>query len=177
VVFRNSVTFEKTVAFNKDMAGYAKIKKGSRFVDITFEKEFPAEPVVAANVTMSNMTDAELRESIAAGICKIEDTLKTCEEKIIQDLFDENVKYTITAKSKQGFMILLERPLITDITFSWTAIAIKDSKTYESKPEVAGIATPSSAPEIIPTFAPPVYLIPTLTPQPEASSEASLLNQ
>jgi hypothetical protein len=102
--FKKEVSFDGTVTFNSDTAGFATIKKGERKVRISFNDSYEAVPVVQANIALWE-DDSEEAEDL--------------KEKI----FEEDVKYLITNQSKEGFMIELKSDAPDDLRFSWTALA------------------------------------------------------
>jgi hypothetical protein len=121
VIFRNNVEFEGQVVFNKDSAGYAIIKEGTDLVDITFEKEYAVAPIVNASLSLQSIEDEEVRKAAE------------------QLLLVSDVKFVITNVTTKGLQIRIGQKAISDIPFSWNAIAIKDAKTFESKIPVLAV--------------------------------------
>jgi hypothetical protein len=100
--------------FNNDTGGFVVIKKGAKTAEVTFEKEYIEQPVVNASISLE---DATTTESGAEDL-----------------IFNNNMSYVITKKSKTGFSIILNKSAPTDMTFSWIALAIKDARIDISKP-------------------------------------------
>jgi hypothetical protein len=90
------------------------IKKGAKTAEVKFAEEYIEQPVVNASISLEDATTTE------AGA-----------EDLI---FNNNMSYVITKKSKTGFSITLNKSAPTDMTFSWIALAIKDARIDISKP-------------------------------------------
>jgi hypothetical protein len=60
VTFRSDVAVLGRATFNKDTGGFAQIKKGSRRVNVTFEREYEQIPVITANLIW-NTDDSDLK--------------------------------------------------------------------------------------------------------------------
>ncbi|MEO5928184.1 MAG: hypothetical protein ABIO72_05675 [Patescibacteria group bacterium] len=106
--------------FNVDTAGFAKVQANHRSVDIVFEKEYLAQPIANATISL----DEESSEA-------------TQDPTYIQgqreeELFQENLTFVITNKSTKGFTILLNKRAEQDVVFSWNAFAVKDAKIFFS---------------------------------------------
>ncbi|MGI9118458.1 MAG: hypothetical protein ACR2IQ_02825, partial [Minisyncoccia bacterium] len=112
VKFGAQVEFAVPPMFNSDTAGFAVIHAGSNKVDVVFEKPYIATPIV--NTSMS-----------------FEDTDNITEANVAQ-LFAEDIKFVVINKNKNGFTIILNKNANQDIRFSWTALQVKDVKTFES---------------------------------------------
>jgi len=115
VIFRSNVEFADQVMFNNDSAGYAIIKEGTDLVDITFEKEYQVAPIVNASVSLQLIADEQVRKAAE------------------QLLLLSDVKFVITNVTTKGLQIRIGQKAVSDIPFSWQAIAIKDAKTFQSK--------------------------------------------
>ena len=112
VVFHKEVEFAGQVMFNQDVAGYAAIKDGQDRVRITFEKEYAVAPVVNASISLQQIEDDEVR-------------------KASEDLLLLNgARFIITNVTTKGFEIRIDQETISEIPFSWQAIAVKDAKTF-----------------------------------------------
>jgi hypothetical protein len=112
ITFGSAPEFLVPPVFNKDTAGFAVIKQGANKVEVNFENPYIADPVVNASIAFrdgDNVTDAEA-----------------------DSLFSQNVQFLILSKTQQGFTIRINKPAPRDIRFSWTALAVKDPKIYES---------------------------------------------
>jgi hypothetical protein len=143
VLFKGEVGFEKTPVFNKEMAGFAVIDAGETGVEVKFDQAYAETPVV--NVTM------------------------VVEDGQEQPVLDQNYVYFVTKKSTDGFTIRLNKPAADKVQFSWSALAVKDAKTYEN--QIMSI-TPIPS-ELIPTMTiVPTEVIPAATATPEATDSA-----
>ncbi len=129
VIFRNNVEFEGQVAFNKDSAGYAKIQKGQKFVEIVFEKEYLNQPVVNASLAIFNLSDETFKKYIEDGFCTELEGIEVCQDKITDVILNGSIEYALKNQTSKGFVIFLSDQAPLDITFSWQAIAVKDVKT------------------------------------------------
>jgi hypothetical protein len=135
VLFKEEVTFQKTPVFNKEMAGFAVIDAGQTGVDVVFDQAYAETPVV--NVTM------------------------VVEDGQEQPVLDQGYVYFVTRKSANGFTIRLNKSAADKVQFSWSALAVKDAKTYEISitpvpsevmPTITGIPTITVTPtDVIPT--------------------------
>ncbi len=178
VTFHQKVAFADKVEFSKDTAGYALIKAGERYVDVIFDKEYEYEPVVNANLVIPRVTDEIFQQKVLNGDCTIQDGLDGCQDKIANTLLSGDIKYAVVGKTKQGFLILLNKSTPVDMTFSWQAMAVKDPKTSlrstgtSSFPDAISVTpTPTTIPFITPTEIPlspsPTPSIPSPTPTEE----------
>jgi len=109
VIFHGDVTFLGRPTFNSDTAGIAVVKKGSREVEVVFDKEYTEKPIVTASISLDN-ADKTLDEAVLAG----------------------DIKYILTKRSTKGFVIKLAKEAGVDMPFSWTALAVSGAKTVES---------------------------------------------
>ncbi len=175
VVFRGNVTIGGSVTFSKDTAGYAKIPKGARFVDVAFDTEYAAEPVVNISLVIPTMTSVRHNELMTTGVCPVGSSEIICQDIVANEVMGSGLRAAISGKSAQGFMIILDRPAPFDVTFSWSALAVMTPKT--SSGQVAGEAvseSPTPTPILIlnessvsstPTPAPSIES--TVTPIPQ----------
>jgi hypothetical protein len=109
IAMLSDVEFFGRPYFTSDMGGTAVVQKGSRSVDVIFDREYLSQPTVSATIALESST--------------------TTDTKVLeQAIFDADVRYLVTQKSTHGFTILLNNPAKEDITFSWIALAIKDGK-------------------------------------------------
>ena len=130
--FGGDVEFNLPPIFNKDTAGFARIKGGDRRVEINFENAYVVEPVV--NVTLAfeegdNITDQEA-----------------------QIIFDADIKFLVVEKSQSGFTILINQNAPRDLRFSWSALAVRDANIFDSIFE--GLIFTPPAPSSSPTPSP-----------------------
>jgi hypothetical protein len=117
----NDTVFIGRPYFNADMGGSAVISAGHRAVDVVFNQEYLAQPIVNASIALDERTDAEREADPTYVDGQREDAV-----------FAENIQYLITKKSTKGFTILLRARAETDIPFNWTALAIKDANIFFS---------------------------------------------
>ena len=132
VIFRNEVQFEGEVVFNKDTAGYAQIKKGQKFVDVTFEKEYKNQPVINISPTVIKVTDEIFQQLISDGLCTELEGIEVCQDKVADQTLSSGAKYAIQNQTTQGFLIVLDNQAPYDLNFSWQATAVKDVRTAKS---------------------------------------------
>lgn len=114
VIFRGDVSFLGRPTFNKDTAGFAVIKEREKQIRVSFEKEYSETPVVSAN----SIWDIS------------EEDLSALTQREIYLLQKQD--FVIAAVNTKGFTILLEEPAVVDLKFSWTALAVKETKTFQS---------------------------------------------
>ncbi len=136
VIFHGDISFLGRPTFNSDTAGFAMVKKDADKVEVTFEKEYTAAPIVSVNMTFDPV-------KLADG--SIEDT------KVLQNrVAESNYSYFIVNRNTRGFAIVLNKNASEDITFSWVALAAKDAKHFESKAEPIPTSIPTSTPTSTP---------------------------
>jgi hypothetical protein len=121
IAFMNDTVFIGRPYFNADMGGSAVVSAGHRAVDVVFDQEYLAQPIVNASIALDERTDAEREADPTYVDGQREDAV-----------FAENIQYLITKKSTKGFTILLRSRAETDIPFNWTALAIKDANIFFS---------------------------------------------
>jgi len=115
VLFRGEISFEKVPTFNKDTAGYALIKEGADSVEVVFEKKYANLPVVNASLALQKIEDEKVRQAT--------------EELLLMS----DVKFIITDVTTKGFKIKVGQTALSDIPFSWQALAVNEMKTFESE--------------------------------------------
>jgi hypothetical protein len=144
IIIHGNINFLGRPTFNRDTAGFAIIKKGERKVEVRFEKEYEQIPVVTANLLWD----------IPADTASVADQL--------DGFFLARPNFAIAGITTRGFYIILDEKAVTDLKFSWVALAVADIKTFES--------TAASTLVIAPT-APPVLISPvSITPTPADAS-------
>ncbi len=111
VVFKKDVTFEGHQTVGNDTAGFATIKKGDKSVDIIFTKDYDSLPAVNASIIAD----------------KVEDPHEQSQQD--KDLLSQGIQYAIVHRTKTGFTIMLKDVALTDIHFSWSAVAVKETST------------------------------------------------
>jgi hypothetical protein len=110
--------------FNSDTAGFAIIREGERFVDVSFDKEYLTQPVVNATISFDgdeNLLEMEEDPGFA-------DQIRALQESHDEVVFAEGYQFIVTRKNVKGFRIYLNKPAAQDIQFSWIALAVKDAK-------------------------------------------------
>jgi hypothetical protein len=115
VVFKGNVNFEGRPTFNSDVAGLAVIDKGNDFVEVKFNNEYENIPIVTATISLNKDADNQAQKNLE------------------EDILKGNFSYIITRKTTKGFIIRLNKEAISDITFSWVAISVKDPVATEGK--------------------------------------------
>ena len=115
------------------MAGFAVIDEGQTGVEVNFDQAYAQTPVV--NVTMVVESGQE------------------------QPVLDQNYVYLVTNKSTGGFTIRLNKAAADKLQFSWSALAVKDAKTFENQISVTPVPTDKT---------PTITEIPTITVEPTA---------
>jgi hypothetical protein len=111
VIFNESVEFNLPPIFNADTAGFAIIREGANKVEVEFDNEYMATPVVNASITYEDGDDVDEEEA--------------------QEIFSSNIQNMIVNKSTSGFTIILNQNAPRDVRFSWTALAVRDAKIFE----------------------------------------------
>lgn len=129
VIFRDNVEFEGQVAFNSDTAGYAKILKGQKFVDVIFDKEYENQPVINISPTVDKLTEEEFARLMEEEFCTGLEGIEVCQDKITDLLLSDEINYIVQDESTKGFRIFVDDLAPIDMKFSWQAIAVKDVKT------------------------------------------------
>ena len=138
VSYLGDVFFERTPTFNNDTAGFAVIKEGSSEVRVDFAEEYIDIPVVSA----TPIWDAD-KPTV--------DTVKQLGAYVLP-----KQEYIVASIDRKGFTIVLGEPAVTDLKFSWFALAVKGARTINgATPEPTVIPTP------IPTETPMPSVIPT----------------
>ena len=121
LTFTSDTEFIGRPYLNSDSGGFAVIQRGTRSVEIVFAREYLEQPVVNATIALD---DTQIDTNTSTNIHEVE-----------QAIFDSGMIYLITQKNTKGFTILLNKPAPTDISFSWTAFAVKNPKTFFSLKE------------------------------------------
>ncbi len=134
VIFHSDVIFEGRPTFNKDTAGFATIHAGQQEVTITFDKEYADTPVTNATAVTPQLTDEQFQSKVADEECLLEDGKDVCQQKLDDDYLGDAINFIITKKSTTGFTIRLSAIADKDLTFNWTALAVKDAQNFEITP-------------------------------------------
>jgi hypothetical protein len=124
VTFGNVVEFTTPPLFNKDTAGFAVIKAGSKKVEVVFENPYIAQPVVNASIS--------LEDSVNPATETTPEVVNTMTDEQVEEFFSQNIEYLITNKTEKGFVIRINKVITEDVLFSWSAFAVKDPKIFES---------------------------------------------
>ncbi len=173
VTFNSDTFFFGRPYFNSDTGGFAVIKQGQQEVEITFDKEYLGQPVVAATIAFESNQDSN-----AAAV------------------LNNQLSFVVAGKTTNGFIIRLSRGAPVDVPFSWIALAIKNPKIFGGQAtapaagQVSGENTTEPAPEpSVPDEAtlpaedespePAVEIIEpsaeTVPPEPEPAAESASL--
>jgi hypothetical protein len=107
----SDTTFFGRPYFTSDTGGTALIKKGARFVDIVFDREYVAAPIMSASVAYATTTD----------------------DSDIEALLADDVWFVVTKRDAKGFTIRLSKVAPADMSFNWIALAVTDAKEFTSK--------------------------------------------
>ena len=99
---------------------------------IVFENEYTSVPIVVANIAFD---ETDLSAQV--------------QEDYKKKIFDSGYTSFVTNKTTKKFTIVLNKPAVDDIVFSWAAIAVKSPKVFESSAMILPTSTPPqiSAPE------------------------------
>jgi hypothetical protein len=106
-----------------DTGGTALIRQNASSVDVVFDREFIESPIVSAIISY--------------------DQANPNTESSKNSLFGNAVQYIVTNRSTKGFTLVINKPAPTDISFNWTALAIKNSKLFTSIDPVITPTTPT----------------------------------
>lgn len=119
--FNNDTNFTGRATFNKDAGGIAVLSKGATRVNISFDKEYAAPPIVSAQLTAvaRQLPDGTFEDS------------KVAEGRILS----AGYSYIISNVQAKGFTIVLSKPAQEDIQFNWNALAVKDAATVTGMPD------------------------------------------
>jgi hypothetical protein len=112
VVFNGPSEFVVPPIFNKDTAGFALINEGDTHVEIVFDQPYIVTPIVNVNMTF--------------------EALDNIDDISLETLFEEDYKYVVYNKDINGFTVILNKPALRNIRFSWVALGVKDPKIFES---------------------------------------------
>jgi hypothetical protein len=124
--------------FNEDTGGFALVRSGATEVRVDFTEAYLAQPIVQASVTFealdTTIGDETLRQSLQADLAAAEAAYLA-----------GDIRYVITEKSTTGFTIVLSQPAVTDLRFSWIALAVEGAGLDES--ELEEVIEPAIEPE------------------------------
>jgi len=128
----SDVNFFGTPYFTKDTGGTAVIKKGSKTVEVVFDREYIQAPIVNATIAFNASTsDASIEEAV----------------------FSNDIRYIITNRSTKGFTIKLNKPTTEDLSFNYIALAIKNAGLFTSRDEA--VIAPTDT-QLVSTTTPPI---------------------
>jgi hypothetical protein len=155
VTFKSDTVFFGRPYFNSDSGGFAVIKQGAKSVDVTFDKDYIDPPVVSAGISLAD--DPALKGETDQS--KI-DAAHAAQDALTQQLFDSGMQYIVTHVNEHGFTIMLNKPAPVDISWSWTALAVKGAKLFSSKTvDVTAVAPPAAPTAPAPVAAPSVVSV------------------
>jgi hypothetical protein len=106
------ITFYGRPYFTGDTAGSAVILKGTRSVEIVFDREYMETPIVSTEIALEEASSTD---------------------EFSESIFNSNIRSIVTKKGVKGFTILLNKPSTEDISFSWIALPTKNQKMFTSK--------------------------------------------
>ncbi|KND48325.1 MAG: hypothetical protein AB198_01235, partial [Parcubacteria bacterium C7867-003] len=107
----SDTTFFGRPYFTSDTGGSAVIKAGAKTVDVVFDREYVASPVVNASISFGTST----------------------EDSDIEAIFEKDIRFVVTNRSEKGFTIRINKNLTEDVVFNWIALAVTDSKLFTSR--------------------------------------------
>ena len=148
VIFKADVTFLGRATFNRDTAGLAMVKTGADSVDISFSRSYAQVPFVNITPTMYSGNDGAS-----------------------QSLLNGDVRYVVQNLSTAGFRVKLNKAAPADLSFSWTALAVKDASQVSST-QPATPTQPASSTQPVSTT-PSVNTSPLGSPTPSVSPSPS----
>lgn len=137
VIFRNNATFEKnveiagTLYLNKDTAGLARLNPGQKSVRVTFQGQYQDAPIVNTSLNDTQVTSEAYQAYISSGLCDINDGPVGCQDKLRATLLSQSVAYIIKDISPAGFTVEIKESTQQQLTFSWTALMVKEARTVE----------------------------------------------
>jgi hypothetical protein len=131
IAMLSDVDFFGRPYFTSDTGGTAVIKGGAKTVDVVFDREYVATPIVNASMVFGTST----------------------EDADIEAIFEKGVRFVVTNRTEKGFTIRINTNLEEDVEFSWTAIAVKDAKVFTSRsaditPIVENVDTATTTPVV-----------------------------
>jgi hypothetical protein len=149
LALKSDLLFVGRPYFTTDTGGFAMIKKGAKFADVHFDREYLEQPVVNASISLDDASTTADDESL---------------------IFKNNMSYLITKKTTNGFRITLNKAAPTDMMFSWITIAVKNARISTST-ELAPSEPITPPAEVIITPAPVTPdPVPVTPPSQDASS-------
>lgn len=108
VALNGQTSFAEAPMYMTSIAGYAVIEKGSDEVRVSFDTEWEVVPII--QITM----------------------VYTGKDGKVTDFFDAKYRSVIKNADEEGFTILLNQEAADDVKFAWTALQVKDAKTWKS---------------------------------------------
>ncbi|HWY79148.1 MAG TPA: hypothetical protein VNW29_02205 [Candidatus Sulfotelmatobacter sp.] len=146
VIFHKNVTFLVKPTFPNDLGGNAIIKKGDVSVAIHFTNDFEQIPIINTTIV---------------------DTVAETQNQTANSILTQAYTFIVIKRTKHGFIIQLNKPASSDITFSWSALSIKDPNTTQSDGNNNSIPSDSPTIDITP-------LLPSVTINPSKIIPESL---
>jgi hypothetical protein len=144
VVFKGSTQFDRPVVFNSDAGGTAEIKKGEKYTEVKFSKEYDQVPIIQVTNQIPDITEDLYTKYIEQGVCLKDDKIEECQIRIEEQAFI-NIPYLITKKTTKGFVILLQKESAIDRQFGWFAITVSRNKVSINSPSLDQLLNYSSA--------------------------------
>jgi hypothetical protein len=160
VIFHKDINVLGTATFNSDTAGLAVIPAKANEVNVVFDKEYAASPIVTASPLWdTDQGTLDVMNQLGTYILPKQD-------------------YIIANVTTKGFTIILEQPAVTDLKFSWTATSVANAKTTVGNvpiPTATPTVTPSASPSASPNDSSGVSATPSASPtaSPSASPVAT----
>jgi hypothetical protein len=142
--------------FNADSGGFAVIRGGDVSAQVNFDVEYLEQPIVNATIT------------------QLDDKIRPIPNQIADayTIFNNELEFLVAASGTKGFSIVLNKPAPFDVSFSWTALAVRHPKIFESSTSGAQ-PVPPTAPPVDSSPASVVTPEPVLVPDPSPSESSS----
>ena len=133
---------EKDFMKNRLMGQVTEARPGE--VEVVFEKEYNATPLVNISITLDNSVDEKASQPAQL----LQEASQSALEK---QVLEGDIRYIVTRRTNKGFTVKLNKPAPSDLQFSWSVLAVKDVKTVISQ-NTLGVqsASPSASPAPIP---------------------------
>jgi len=84
---------------------------------------------------------------------------QNAQQNLEDAILSGDIRYIVTNRTVQGFTIKLNKSAPADIQFSWTALSVKDPKTFSNGPSLSPSASlpttqPTGSPQTSPSLSP-----------------------
>jgi hypothetical protein len=154
ITFASDTQFFGRPYFTTDTAGFITIHAGETRADVIYDREYLEQPIVTASINFeqsASITASSTPDDIAND--------EAAQNALIAQIFNADIRNVVAYKSTRGFSILIDKPAPVDLTFSWVTLAVKNAKTFTSRPSpLIGspqppVPTPTSIeePQVMPT--------------------------